>query len=449
MGNCLPRRAAAVWLPAILLLSAVLFAGPARATVGLRIVAQPIGDPIQAFVTVTDANGDPVGTLTSSDFIVTLDGNPVSLSGFTLPPSQDPTQRVSVIFVMDYSPSVVDVARVAMETAVADFINTMNDGDFAAIIKFNLDSGVALVQEFTEIDHATGTAALLAAVALNHPGAGSPLLEAINLATNHFIATASTLPPGPKSIIAITDGGENNSSVTQSTVVANANDNGIPVFTIGVGDVTGVGGLALLINLANQTGGNYIPAPNDAAIADAYATISHLLSDDYLLTIPAAAVADCAQHTLAVSVTGQAPPPASVTFGRCDTTPDPFSFTSRTAIEPNTAVTSNTVTITGITGPAEISVTGGEYSISCGSATFRSSNSMVNSGDTVCVRHTTSSAFSTDTVTTLTIGGVSGTFTSTTRAQSNSGGGGGGGATGAVELLLGIAALAARRRRRV
>ncbi len=94
------------WLPALLLLAAALFAGPARAGVALRVEATPISDPIQAFVTVTDATGAPVGGLGASDFTVTLDGTAVRQPGFTLPPTQDPSQKVSVVFVMDYSQSV-------------------------------------------------------------------------------------------------------------------------------------------------------------------------------------------------------------------------------------------------------------------------------------------------------------------------------------------------------
>jgi VWFA-related protein len=444
-------RAVAAQLPrwlstAVLLLAAGFFTSSARATVELRVVAQPINLDVQTFVTVTDGNGDPVPGLTAGDFTVTLDGNALSISGFTKPPSEDPSQHVSVIFVMDYSSSIQNVARVAMESAVSDFINAMNDGDFAAIIKFNVTSGVSLVREFTAIDHDVGTAALIAAVGLDHPGEGSPILDAVNLAINHFIATFGTLPPGPKSIIVITDGGENNSAVTQSAVVDNANGNSIPIFTIGVGNVSGVNGLALLTNLADRTGGDYVAAPDDAAIADAYATISRLLSNEYLLTIPTDLVTGCGLHTLEVSVTGQAPPPASVTFSRCDTTPDPFSFANQTGVTPNATVTSNAVTISGITGPAQISVAGGEYSIGCNSATFRSSDSMVVQTDTVCVRHTASVAFNTAKTTTLTVGGVSGAFTSTTKGPPPKSGGGG--AIGMVEILFGLGALLARRRRR-
>ena len=73
----------------------MLLAGLARADVELRVEAKPVSDPIQAFVTVTNANGDPIGGLTAGDFSVKLDGVVVPVGGitFSLPPAQDPGQE--------------------------------------------------------------------------------------------------------------------------------------------------------------------------------------------------------------------------------------------------------------------------------------------------------------------------------------------------------------------
>ena len=47
----------ATWLTALVLLAAAFFAGPASAAVDLRVESRPIGNPIEAYVTVTDAAG--------------------------------------------------------------------------------------------------------------------------------------------------------------------------------------------------------------------------------------------------------------------------------------------------------------------------------------------------------------------------------------------------------
>jgi len=98
-----------------------------------------------------------------------------------------------------------------------------------------------------------------------------------------------------------------------------------------------------------------------------------------------------------------------------DTTPDPFSFTDQTGVAVSTPVVSGPVTITGINGAAPVSVTGGEYSVGC-SGLFTDAPGSVGPAQTVCVRHLSAAGFLTATVTTLSVGGVTGTFSSTTAA---------------------------------
>lgn len=97
-----------------------------------------------------------------------------------------------------------------------------------------------------------------------------------------------------------------------------------------------------------------------------------------------------------------------------DTTPDAFSFTAATNVALSTVSTSNTITVAGIDAAAAISITGGEYRI--GSGSWVSSPGTVVNGDTVTVRTTSSSANSTAVTATLTIGGVSATYSVTTQA---------------------------------
>jgi virginiamycin B lyase len=95
------------------------------------------------------------------------------------------------------------------------------------------------------------------------------------------------------------------------------------------------------------------------------------------------------------------------------TAPDPFWFNEILGSEPSTVITSNAVVITGITRPAPISITGGEYRIGDGSYTMVSGT--VSNGQAITVRQTSSNVFSTKTSASLTIGGVSAKFSVTTR----------------------------------
>ncbi|WP_347273385.1 S8 family serine peptidase [Candidatus Kuenenia sp.] len=99
-----------------------------------------------------------------------------------------------------------------------------------------------------------------------------------------------------------------------------------------------------------------------------------------------------------------------------DTIPDQFTFTDQTDVALSTLATSNTIIVTGINTAAAISIAGnnGEYSVNGGA--YVTTSGTVNGGDTVAVRQTASANFATTTDTTLTIGGVSDTFSVTTLA---------------------------------
>lgn len=102
--------------------------------------------------------------------------------------------------------------------------------------------------------------------------------------------------------------------------------------------------------------------------------------------------------------------------GMQDTTPDAFSFVDQTGAALSTAITSNSIIVSGINTAAAISISGGSYAIN--GAGFVSSSGSINNGDSVQVRLTSSANYSTTTHATLTIGGVSDTFSVTTLAGS-------------------------------
>ena len=169
-----------------LLLTAAFFSGPAKAAVDLRVESRPISGPIDAYVTVTDGSGNPVSGLTGANFTIKLDGQPITIqpSDFSLPPSENPVRNVSVVFVMDYSPSTQGDPRAAMEQAVVNFINSMYPGDYAAIVKFNRTNPAraSVVQPFTLIDWAAGSSMLLSAATAPYPGDFSNVYDAVNVA---------------------------------------------------------------------------------------------------------------------------------------------------------------------------------------------------------------------------------------------------------------------------
>lgn len=98
-----------------------------------------------------------------------------------------------------------------------------------------------------------------------------------------------------------------------------------------------------------------------------------------------------------------------------DTTPNAYSYTATTNAEPSAVITSAPVTITGINAATPVSITGGEYSISGGA--FTSAAGTVTSGQTITIRLTAPAANSTSASAQITVGGVTATFTVTTKAD--------------------------------
>ena len=105
----------------------------------------------------------------------------------------------------------------------------------------------------------------------------------------------------------------------------------------------------------------------------------------------------------------------SVTTLAEDVAPDALGFVAQPNVERNQVIVSNAFTINGINTSAPISITGGEYSIDGGE--FVATEGVIASGQTVAVRVQASPDFATTRTATLTIGGVSGSFTVTTVAE--------------------------------
>jgi hypothetical protein len=106
----------------------------------------------------------------------------------------------------------------------------------------------------------------------------------------------------------------------------------------------------------------------------------------------------------------------SVTTGAIDDTPDPFAFADQTGVKRNTKVTSNVVTITGITtAPMLFSQNDAEYSINGGAfVRFAGATTYVNNGDRVQLRIAAPATINTPLDTIVQIGSATDTWTITT-----------------------------------
>ncbi|MBN8280087.1 MAG: hypothetical protein J0M16_05735 [Gammaproteobacteria bacterium] len=184
------------------------------------------------------------------------------------------------------------------------------------------------------------------------------------------------------------------------------------------------------------TGGQY--SVNSGAFTAAAGTVSN--GDTVAVRQTSSASASTA--TTATVTIGGVDGVYSVTTGAvaADTTPDQFTFTDQENVDRDTVITSAPVTIAGINAAAAISVANGEYSIDGGA--FTSTAGTVTNGQEVAVRHTSSANSGSVVTTTLTVGGVSDAFSSSTPRS-----GGSSSADGLMLGLLGLLGLARGRKK--
>ena len=97
------------------------------------------------------------------------------------------------------------------------------------------------------------------------------------------------------------------------------------------------------------------------------------------------------------------------------TTPDLFNFNSQTGVPRVSTVESNNIVVSGISGPAAISISGGEYSI--GGGVFTSNAGFVTNNQSITVRLTSSASYGATSIAILTVGGVSASFYVNTVSQ--------------------------------
>ena len=178
--------------------------------------------------------------------------------------------------------------------------------------------------------------------------------------------------------------------------------------TITVSDIAGAVPIAVSGDSSSEyaiNGGAWTSAPGTVSAGDTVqvrhvSAATHLTSVDTTLTM-------CAVSDTFTSTTVPV-----------DTTPDPFTFIDPTAVARGAEQISNAITVTGITAATPIAVSGAassEYAIDGGAWTNVPGS--VTNGQVVRARHTSSASFASAVSTTVSIGGVSDTFTSTTLAE--------------------------------
>jgi probable HAF family extracellular repeat protein len=256
---------------------------------------------------------------------------------------------------------------------------------------------------------------------------------------NNQLVDLGTLGGRESSGVAINDAGQVTGSAStangwEHAFVTDADGNMIDLGTLAANDGYSFG--SGINNLGQVVGGYYDYEHN---FYRAFVTENNTMIDlgSMLLANPdgwilnsAVGINDSSQITGFGTLNGQArgfiltptptptPTPSDGTGGSTtqgDTIPKAFKFVTKRKVKQNSIVTSNTVKITGINVLTPISVTNGIYSIGCKKKGFTADSGSIKKNQSVCVRHIAAVARKTQTATILDIGGVTSTFTSTTK----------------------------------
>lgn len=84
---------------------------------------------------------------------------------------------------------------------------------------------------------------------------------------------------GTRAIILLTDGKDNNSQEEMQKVLQKAKQQGVAIFTIGLGDVN----KAYLRGIAQSTGGKFIAAESSTELADIYRLLQQYIVNNYCM----------------------------------------------------------------------------------------------------------------------------------------------------------------------
>jgi VWFA-related protein len=266
---------------------------------------------VTAYVSVTDQGGYSVITLLTGNFSVTETGTPNADASKNASFISD-TVTLSVALVMDYSGSITELPDVLgdMQDSAVNFVGNLGPGDEAEIVKF-AETNEVVAPGFTS-DTTLLEDAILAPASL---GTNTALYDAIVKAVDD----TSLRSKNRRAIIVMTDGMDDDGSHshqlsvnTLNDVINDAKNNGIPIFTIGLG---GVINSNVLQQIADDTGGQYYAAATSDNLRTIYQQLADVLFKHQYIVTYSSGLLSPATASLNIKATLPAVPPAPAVEG--------------------------------------------------------------------------------------------------------------------------------------
>jgi len=272
-------------LTTLLLLSSLLpLPASAEEPVTLRIdaVDSESYPAVSTVVTVRNEFGVPIPGLGLDNFSVREDLSRQPRTITAVEPVVNPDVEIAVVLAVDVSGSMEGAKLRGAQTAARRFLDGLTAQDDAALIAFAGAIDLEGVDPAREQGFGGDRATLSAIIDGLTANGATPLYDTAYKA----VQWAAEQPPGNRAVVLFTDGKEEKSEGGGGSQIANedspifaANQNGIPIFTIGLGDDTDE---MYLKRLALQTGGIYQHADQSAELAQLFANVSNLLKQQYL-----------------------------------------------------------------------------------------------------------------------------------------------------------------------
>jgi VWFA-related protein len=275
------RKFPSLFLIGMLLLSMCLMAysplpqEPSEETIKITQVDTSDFPKVTLYVSVVDQNGQPTG-IDPSRITISENGRSIPLDQIQ---GIDEIGPLTTLLVMDISGSMNGEGKLAAAKAAAvTFIEQMRPIDQVGLMIFN-----------TQIDY-------LEPVTTNH----EQVIDTINGITAvgdtaMYDALAEAVMvldavPGRKAVIALTDGLDNFSATTPDALLENIGPSGLSISTVGLGNpdqnAGEMNGLdeASLIYIAENAGGVYGYANDEASLQNLYRNYAVALQSEYVLS---------------------------------------------------------------------------------------------------------------------------------------------------------------------
>ena len=257
---------------------------------------------ITVYVSVTDANGEPVG-IDPNQITLSENGAPLTIQSVG---GEGKIGSLTTLLVVDVSGSMNEAGKLdAAKSAARAYVEQMRPGDLAGLLAFNTE--INYLQPIT-----TDREALLTAIEGLKANQDTAMYDALAQAVQILEGVE-----GRKAVIALTDGLDNRSLETPERVIEQIGPSGLSISTVGLGDPAqlGVTNAALdeaaLKQLAERAGGAFGYANDPDSLLALYEKYGRALQSEYILTYTSpSALRDGVNRSLGVSLSEAAQPVA-------------------------------------------------------------------------------------------------------------------------------------------